>query len=93
MEKERYAKTKNSITTVKLFRKELEVVRAQGYAADFEEFQEGISAVSAPVFNSERQIAGTLSVVGPAFRLTKGKLQLYGRKCAQMAAQLSPTIR
>jgi DNA-binding IclR family transcriptional regulator len=87
------AKTKNSITKVKLFQNELMAVRAQGYATDFEEFQEGINAVSAPVFNSEGHVMGTLSIIGPAFRMTKEKMQLYGRKCAETAAQLFPIIR
>jgi DNA-binding IclR family transcriptional regulator len=82
------ARTKRSITNVKLYRKELAAVRKQGYAADFEEFQEGISAVSAPVFNAEGQVVATLSIVGPAFRMTKGKMELYGQRCAKAAAQL-----
>jgi DNA-binding IclR family transcriptional regulator len=87
------AKTRNSITKKKLFRNELAAVRKQGYAVDYEEFQEGINAVSAPIFNSEGQVMGTLSVIGPAFRMTKEKMQLYGRKCAEAAARLSPMIR
>jgi len=87
------ARTRKSITKHKLFLKQLAVVRKQGYATDFEEFQEGISAVSAPVFNSEGQVIGTLSIVGPAFRMTKEKMQRYGKMCAKMAAQLSPRIR
>ncbi len=67
-------------------------VRKQGYAIDIEEFQEGISAVSAPVFDSERQVLGTLSIIGPAFRMTKEKLQRYGRKCSEAAAQLTRFI-
>ena len=86
------AKTRNSIIKAKLYRSELAAVREQGYALDFEEFQEGISAVSAPVFTSKGQIMGTLSIVGPAFRMTKEKMQLYGRRCAKEAAQLSPLI-
>jgi DNA-binding IclR family transcriptional regulator len=86
-------KTRNSITKAKIYRTELLTVREQGYAIDIEEFQEGISAVSAPVFNPEGQVLGTLSLVGPAFRMTKEKLQLYGRKCAKTAAQLTPLIR
>lgn len=87
------AKTGNSITNVGLYRKELASVRKQGYAIDIEEFQEGISAVSAPVFNSEGQVFGTLSIIGPAFRMTKEKLNLYGGKCAETAGRLSPLIR
>jgi DNA-binding IclR family transcriptional regulator len=86
-------KTRNSITNVALYRRELKFVREHGYAVDIEEFQEGISAVSAPVFDSEGQVAGTVSIVGPAFRMTKEKLMLYGRRCAEAAAQLSPLIR
>jgi DNA-binding IclR family transcriptional regulator len=84
------ARTKNSITSVRLYRNELAIVREQGYAADTEEFQEGISAVSAPLFDSEERVMGALSIVGPAFRMTKEKMQLYGKRCAKAAAQLSP---
>jgi DNA-binding IclR family transcriptional regulator len=87
------AKTRNSITMVKLYRNELASVREQGYAIDSEEFQEGISAVSAPIFNLEAQVLGTLSLVGPASRMTKEKLRLYGGKCVEAAARLSPLIR
>ncbi len=87
------ASTGNSITKLKLFKNELLAVRKQGYATDVEEFQEGISAVSAPIFNSEGEVMGTLSIIGPASRMTKEKMQLYGRKCAEAAARLSPRTR
>ena len=87
------ARTKHSIVKMKLYQNELAAVRKQGYATDFEEFQKGISAVSAPVFNSQGRVVATLSIVGPAFRMTKEKIRLYGWKCAKAAAQLSPMIR
>jgi DNA-binding IclR family transcriptional regulator len=87
------AETKNSVANVKLYQNELAAVRKQGYAIDNEEFQDGISAVSAPVINSEKQVVGTLSIIGPASRMTKEKLHLYGKKCAQAAMQLSALIR
>jgi IclR family KDG regulon transcriptional repressor len=87
------AKTKNSITKMQPFFRELAAVRNQGYAIDVEEFQEGISAVSAPVFNPEGRVLGTLSVIGPAFRMTKKNLHLYGRKCVETAALMTPAIR
>jgi DNA-binding IclR family transcriptional regulator len=87
------AHTPQSITSVKLFLNELAAIREKGYAIDSEEFQAGISAVSAPLFDSQASPVGTLSIVGPALRLTKEKLELYGRKCAQIAAQASPVVR
>ena len=86
-------KTRNSITDVKLYRKDLAAIRKRGYAVDIEEFQEGISAVSAPVFNSEGQVFGALSIIGFAFRMTKEKLHLYGEKCAETAGRLLPLTR
>jgi IclR family transcriptional regulator, KDG regulon repressor len=87
------ANTRNSITKAKLFRNELAAVRKQGYAIDVEEFQAGISAVSAPILNSAGQVLGTLSIIGPAFRMTMEKLQRYGRKCADAASRLSSLMR
>ncbi len=84
--------TKNSITKPEAFHRELAIVRKQGYATDFEEFREGISAVSAPVFNSEGKAIGVLSVVAPASRMPEDKVSSYGKKCAEAAAHLSAIV-
>jgi DNA-binding IclR family transcriptional regulator len=81
--------TRNSITEPRALLRELAAVRRRGYATDFEEFREGISAVSAPVFNADRNVMATLAVTAPAFRLTKEKAQDYGKKCVDAAARLS----
>jgi IclR family transcriptional regulator, KDG regulon repressor len=85
--------TKYSITDREAFRRELALIRKRGYAVDLEEFREGISAISAPVFNSSREIVGTLSLVAPAFRMTKDKASSFGKKCSETAARLSTMIR
>ena len=86
------AKTKTSITKPGIFRNELAAVRARGYATDYEEFEQGISGVSAPILNKGVPI-GALSLAIPAFRLAKAKVPKYGRKCAELAAQLSNMLR
>jgi DNA-binding IclR family transcriptional regulator len=85
--------TKRSVTSPETFRIELAKIRNQGYATDFEEFQEGVSAVSAPLINGDRHIMGTLSVVGPSFRMTRDKMKLYGTKCSEAAKSFSSHIR
>jgi DNA-binding IclR family transcriptional regulator len=85
--------TRNSITTQKAFLKELEVIRKQGYATDYEEFQEGIHAVSAPVSNADGKVIGTVSIVGPASRMTKDKMHLYGNLCAKKALRITDIFR
>ncbi len=84
--------TKNSTTNPAAYQKELNATRKRGFAVDQEEFQEGVSGVSAPVFNLRGQVIATLSLVGPAFRMTEAKIRDYGKKCAELAAQLSAKL-
>ncbi len=86
------ALTKKSITESEAFHSELAAVRKRGYATDFEEFREGISAVSAPVFNSAGKVVGALSLVAPASRMDEDKAAIYGKKCAEAAAHLSSIV-
>ncbi len=86
-------RTRKSITKKGVYWRDLAAIRERGYATDFEEFQEGIVAVSAPVFDTRGLPMGALSIVGPAFRMTKKKIWHYGKKCAEMTAQLSSLQR
>ncbi len=85
--------TKNSITRPAAYRAELTATRERGYAIDHEEFQEGVSGVSAPIFNPKGQVIATISLVGPAFRMTDESMRKYGEKCVEFAAQLSAQLR
>ncbi len=85
--------TKNSIVVPAAYRVELIATRERGYAIDREEFQEGMSGVSAPVFNPKGQVIATLSLVGPAFRMKEENLHEYGKKCVELAAGLSTKLR
>jgi len=86
------AHTKHSITDAESLRRDLAAIRKRGYATDMEEFRDGISAISAPVFNSASRVVGALTVVAPAFRMTKEKVPIYGKKCVDTAARLSAMI-
>jgi IclR family transcriptional regulator, KDG regulon repressor len=87
------AATKNSIVRPSAYRADLLATRERGYAIDREEFQDGVSGVSAPIFNPKGQVIATLSVVGPAFRMTEENLRKHGEKCVELAAQLSIQLR
>jgi DNA-binding IclR family transcriptional regulator len=85
--------TENSITEADMFRSDLAVIRQRGYATDFEEYQEGISGVSAPIRNSNDEPIGALCIAVPSFRMTKDKALKYGRKCAEATIRLSAMLR
>jgi IclR family KDG regulon transcriptional repressor len=87
------ASTKSSIVKPGAYRAELAATRERGYAIDREEFQEGVSGVSAPVFNPKGQVIATLSLVGPSFRMTEETIRECGKKCVELAAQFSSRLR
>jgi DNA-binding IclR family transcriptional regulator len=84
--------TKKSIVNDERYRKALDTVRKQGYAADCEEFEEGLAGISAPVFSADGVI-GALLIAMPSFKLTKEKIHLFGMKCAEEAARVSALLQ
>jgi DNA-binding IclR family transcriptional regulator len=87
------AMTRKSIIKPELFRADLAAVRERGYATDLEEYQEGVAGISAPVFDSRKQVMGAISLAVPAYRMTKSKIRKYGKKCAEMTARLSAMLQ
>jgi DNA-binding IclR family transcriptional regulator len=69
---ERY--TPRTITDRDEFFRHLDQVRQQGYALDDEEFEEGIRCAGAPVRDYTGRVVAGVSISGPAYRLTDGRL-------------------
>ena len=63
------AYTDATITTKKRLRRELDQVRAQGYAVAVDELEVGLTAMAAPIRNARGDVIASLSVSGPTFRL------------------------
>jgi IclR family acetate operon transcriptional repressor len=61
------ARTENTITNLIALRRELDTVRARGYAFDCEEFAEGVTGVSSPVMTRDQVIAA-YSLAAPSNR-------------------------
>lgn len=76
-----------------VYRADLAATRLRGYAMDREEFQEGVSGVSAPIFSPNGHVIATLSLAAPAFRMPESSIRKYGKKCVEFAAQLSTQLR
>ncbi len=56
------------------FMREMTKIREQGFAISVEEFEEGINAVSAPIFDSGRSPIASLAIAGPAYRLSRERM-------------------
>lgn len=61
--------TENTITDDEALFNELEVVRDNGYAFNYEEHIKGLRAVAAPVRKPDGAVVGAISVSGPAHRM------------------------
>ena len=62
--------TPHTLTTPDELKKELARVREQGYATAQEELEEGLNVVAAPIYDHTGQVKSTVSVAGPAYRVT-----------------------
>lgn len=83
------ALTPHTITDLQTLRAELTRVREQGYATAFEELEEGLHAVSAPIFNHEGRVVASISVSGPAYRLRRERIKDVASQVVHTAAQIS----
>lgn len=71
---------------------ELEVTRTRGYAIDDEEIVMGIRCVAAPIIDASGQVRGALSIAGPAYRLTRKRLDLLGPEVAASAQRVGSQL-
>jgi len=64
-------------------------IRRTGIAFDDEEHEAGICCVAAPVATANGSFIGGLSISGPAFRLTREKLQAFAPSVRQAADRIT----
>ena len=86
----------NTITSIRKLRDEIETIRQNGFAVDNEELAADLRCVAAPLFDASGLVRYSLSVSGPATRLTPkriGEVQVLLREtcrgiCSQLGARL-----
>lgn len=72
--------------------RELEAVRAHGYATIVDELEVGLAAVAAPVRDAGGAVVAALSVAGPTARLADHRLGLLGRVAIEQAHTVSTQL-
>jgi DNA-binding IclR family transcriptional regulator len=81
--------TGQTITTRSKLKKELELVREQGYALAIDELEIGLTALAAPVHNAHGDVICSMSVSGPTFRLNSEKITVVLPLLIEAADELS----
>lgn len=85
------AYTKNTITDVKALRKELEAIRAKGYAVDDAELSEDVMCIAAPVFGHNGALY-SVGISGPRERMKEKGEALLAERLTQATQRISEQL-
>jgi DNA-binding IclR family transcriptional regulator len=66
--------TRNTISSLEAYLENIRQARELGFAIAEQEFEDGINAVAAPIFDSSNQPVASISIAGPSFRLTRERM-------------------
>jgi len=83
--------TPNTIVSAAALKRELDTVRARGYAVDDEEIEEGLLCIGAPVRDSSHVVA-SISIAGPKFRVPPRKVPTLAARVVAAADELSTEL-
>ncbi len=86
------SKTIRTITDWAALHEHLEQVRAQGYALDDEEHQEGVRCIAAPVYDSMGRAIAAIGISGPTVRVTDDRINQLAESVKQAARELSTDL-
>jgi IclR family acetate operon transcriptional repressor len=81
--------TQHTPQTPEAFFKDLSNIREQGFAISVEEYENEISAVAAPIFDSNRRPLASVAIAGPAYRLTEERMYQIGPSLVETAKNIS----
>ena len=84
--------TRNTITSLPRLKRELALVRQRGYAIDDEEIEEGLVCIGAPIRDYSGSVVASMSVAGPAFRLSRTRIPIVANLVTQAAAEFSASL-
>ena len=75
-----------------MLRRELQDVRSSGLAYVCEEFQHGISAIAAPIFNFCGNVVGSITVTVPSIRFNPEHNRFIEPRLLKAAANISQQL-
>lgn len=84
--------TPDTITTADELRKELAVIRKNGYAVDNMEHEFGVKCVAVPLLSETGQLKGAISISGPSLRFPEATIVKYSELLKEVARKVKPVL-
>lgn len=84
--------TKKSIVEKSALEQALKQVLEQGYAVAHEEFEEGLSAIAAPIRDHTDQVVAAVSISGPTYRIGPGNIENFVNPLLEAAKKISANL-
>lgn len=84
--------TANTIISINDLKREVADIRQRGYGFDLEEHETGIQCIAVPVPAPGRRIHAAISVTGPAYRLTRERLEEWSGIVREAAQNISSSL-
>jgi IclR family KDG regulon transcriptional repressor len=81
--------TARTITDPERLRGELDRIRAQGYAVDEEEYEDGLRCIGAPILGHTGQVVAAIGIGGPVTRITPQRVGELAELVMSAAGSLS----
>ena len=73
-------------------RRELEVIRIQGYAVDNHEHHTDVVCIAAPVFDVDNQVLAAIGIAAPDYRFSLEKALSYSGEILRCAARITEKL-
>jgi DNA-binding IclR family transcriptional regulator len=81
--------TDNTVTSPGNLRRQLKEIRDQGYAVDYEEYETGVCAVAAPIFNLSGNMIAAIGGPSPMSRMTPERISKIAEAFKDAAKAIS----
>jgi DNA-binding IclR family transcriptional regulator len=84
--------TPYTITDPEVLKKHLQEIKKAGYAFSDQEVDIGARAISAPIFNKQKKLAGALCIVGPVHRFSEERMKVLKKSVIDYAKTISAEL-
>jgi IclR family KDG regulon transcriptional repressor len=85
--------TQRTLSSPGIFFEDMHRTRERGFAISEQEYEDGINAIAAPIFNANHQPIASISVAGPAYRLSMERMVEIGPSVVDTANKIAQEVK